>query len=787
MKLFRKIAIAVLSAAVLVMGTLGLVACNNSGNSGDSSTPDKPTVPSEHIVNGSFENNADESTWTGWTKGGTAFSARGVISGSEVNGVNVDKTGDKFFSGLDGGTQKMTGTLKSDVFEVIGTGKIAFKMGAAKHGDKIYVQFFEENGETALATVTNTDFDGTWITDQLVRKIVDLSEHIGKNIYILVTDEDNNDDYGYVNLDDFVMCLTEDDVATYEEERAAQLVRFGEPTFDEDETSNYIQNPGFETGDLTGWKLMEGTAITNANVLPTTQYYWTDRSVYGNGDYYLDGNDNGGIIESLTGSIRSSKFTLGGDGYIAFKLGSGSGNCYVAICDGETDEELIRQKNTSFSDPKTALMLLRYYVDASRYLGRVLYVKIVDGNSGGGFAFINADDFHVSMTEAEVRALQVADYSAAKNETYTGVTYNDIPTLRDYYENYRYLFPLDALQFTQRAENVILQLSDDAYNLNDYIANVKATVGSTEVTDIAITKVTYGDTVVTTGFNSFVFTDEGSYTVTYTATYNSDVIEETFIVLVRAGSYNVINGDFETGDLTGWTPSDNWGKDDGGKYTGVDSAGTYWAEEAPFNKQGTYFVNGWNNGIEENATWTLRSSTFLLGGSGWITVRMAGNAAAVRVYTEDGTLVGYYKQTRFKDSGFADLTKGSWADMAVYAIDLSAYIGEKLYVELCDENVTSGGWKHAWFDDVNTYYEEIPDWENNYDEVVNGGQAAVSADEKVKVRINWVYAVNAIIANGSFETGDLTGWTPLTEGWTKSEGKYDGVISDQTWWAEQIP
>lgn len=66
--------------------------------------------------------------------------------------------------------------------------------------------------------------------------------------------------------------------------------------------------------------------------------------------------------------------------------------------------------------------------------------------------------------------------------------------------------------------------------------------------------------------------------------------------------------------------------------------------------------------------------------------------------------------------------------MGTYVIDLSAYLGEELYLELCDE--AAEGWAHAFFDEVVTYYEEVPDYANNADIVPDGG----TADE---VAISW--------------------------------------------------
>lgn len=743
-----------ISITLLAVLTLSIAsACNNQGGT---------SIPTT-IENGGFEEGTQE-TWTGWTRTGTAFSSRGVVNDTQVNGITVDKEGEYWFSGLDGGTQKMTGTLTSNVFKLTGTGHIAFKMGAAKYGDKIFVEFIEDGTDTVLAKVTNSDYNEPWITDQMIRKIVDLSEHLDKNIYIKITDNDNNDDYGYVNLDDFVICLTQEDVNKYTTERNNQLEAYSEPEFEEDETSTTIQNPGFETGDLTGWKILSGTAFGGNVIVPTSQYYWTDRSVYGEGEYYLDGNNNGEIAESAVGVVRSSKFTLAGDGFISFMIGAAPTNCYIAINDGVTGEELIKVANTTFKDPALPLTLRRVYVDASAYLNKVLYITIVDNNPSSGFAFITADDFHVSMTEEEVVSLMKYQYDKIMNETYTD-SYNSLLHLQNYYQNYEYPFELPALVFENKASGVVSGIKEDV-NLNDFIKDVVIKYGSVDV-PTAITKVVFEEETFTDGFDSFDLANEGTYVVYYGATYEGETIEDSFNIVV-AGNVNVVNGGFETGDMTGWTVVEGEIDD------GVIDAETYWGEKIAYNRHGNYHFDGWTATSDEPAGYVLRSNTFVLSGTGWASFMMGGNAARVRVSLADGTPIGYFTNYKFLDEGFPFLaTGGRWATMTRYFVDLSAYLGEEVYVELIDD-ASAAGWAVAFFDEINFYHETTPDVENGFDTVLESNETGE------EVQIHWEYADNAYIINGGFETGDMTGWT-------SEEVKVNAVISDSFYWNEKLP
>lgn len=717
-KLIRRWACALLALCMV----LSLAACTQGSGSA-----------ADDIVNGDFEE-VSEGNWVGWTREDAAFNFRGVVSDEKVGGVVMEKSGDYYFAGSVGGNPAMRGTLTSDVFKLGGVGFITFKMGAGKDTEKVYVEFYQEGNDSPIARVANEDCDGVYITEQLITKVVDLSAYIGKNIYIKVTDNDDGNDFSYVNLDAFHVCTSDDEVAAAQADYARQIEEFGPKPFVEDETSNTIVNGGFETGDLSGWMILDGTAISRAGVVPTSQYYWGDRSVYGEGAYYFDGSNNGATQESLVGAIRSTKFTLGGDGYISFMIGAGNGGSYVALCDGSTDEELIVTYNDYFSDPALALTLLRVYVDASEYIGRVVYLKVVDANDGsnGGFAFINVDDFRVSMTAEEVADLEVEQMELVQNETYSSASYDDLTSLRNYYANYPYPVPLNSLAMTAYAQNQVVDCG--TVDLTAFISDAAAVFGSETLNDLSISKVTFNGVETTEGFDAFDMSEPGYYDVTYGTTYEGKSVEAAFTVVAMADHNSVANGGFEAGNLAGWTVlTDGWSVVEG-QAAGVISATSYWGEELPYNQAGEYHLDGWNNGLEESATWAVQSSNFTLSGSGFISVRMGGHAAAVHVYLADGTEVGYYTQNRFNDANFPSVgAGGSWADMGSYVMDLSAYKGQEMYIVLADEQ--TDGWAHAFFDEVVTYYETAPDYANLSDTVIDGGPGA-------EIQIPWQLANN---------------------------------------------
>ena len=270
------------------------------------------------------------------------------------------------------------------------------------------------------------------------------------------------------------------------------------------------------------------------------------------------------------------------------------------------------------------------------------------------------------------------------------------------------------------------------------------TGGSDSVTGGNSDSVTGGSDSVTGGSDSVT---GGSDSVTGGSDSTVDSSDSTEQPAVDA-KYLIVNGDFETGDLTGWTYQEGEGD---GQILGAEaviSESTWWAERIPYNKEGTYHFDGWaaKGGEGEADTYTLKSSTFTLGGSGWISFKMAGNAAAVKVYKADGTQIAYYKNTAFADVSFPNINEGCrLATMTTFAADLSDYLGEELYIELCDE--TAAGWAVAFFDDIVTYYETAPNIAALSDKVSFYYKPAGEEEQEdtpTEYNIPWVQAVNAL-------------------------------------------
>ena len=242
----------------------------------------------------------------------------------------------------------------------------------------------------------------------------------------------------------------------------------------------------------------------------------------------------------------------------------------------------------------------------------------------------------------------------------------------------------------------------------------------------------------------------------FLASYQTDIMIES--------EYQITNGGFETGDLTGWTA-------EGGKIGVVTNASGWWNENLPYNKKGTYLFSGISN---EDGVGTLTSSAFTVGGSGYITFLLGGGGNPVECYVsiidaETGEELARYANRLFNDKGIGIINNGSnLANMIWYKADLSEFMGRSLKIRIVD-NATNN-WGLITADSFVTYYKEaagVPE------------KANLAVDIKPAPLPDTLLGENNPyqVLNGDFESGDLTGWTLID-----TNGKIGYVSEQDVFW-----
>jgi len=193
----------------------------------------------------------------------------------------------------------------------------------------------------------------------------------------------------------------------------------------EDTSAYQLENGGFENG-MESW-----TIVGNIGNVSADSHYWLNDPESAEGFAFgMDGNGMfsayaPGALESAVGTLTSSTFTVGGSGFVTFKVGAmRDGNyVYVDVVDANTKQILARYYNGLWSertnDAKSGCTLIAYKADLSAFAGREVFFRISD-NADSGYGLFFADSF-VTYYENEPEGFNVA---TPVNYTVSGTIYD---------------------------------------------------------------------------------------------------------------------------------------------------------------------------------------------------------------------------------------------------------------------------------------------------------------------------------------------------------------------------
>ena len=158
-----------------------------------------------------------------------------------------------------------------------------------------------------------------------------------------------------------------------------------------------LANGDFQSCDLSGWTVLDGNAFTDATVTERDDWGWggpfRQANAWGSGDRcHLWGFDES-VGDAATGAIRSTTFTLAGDGIVDLLTAGGydPDNLYVAAIRASDGEVL--GKVTGNEQEGLRAQYQRKSLDLSAHLGEELYIEIVD-RATGGWGHISVDDIN---------------------------------------------------------------------------------------------------------------------------------------------------------------------------------------------------------------------------------------------------------------------------------------------------------------------------------------------------------------------------------------------------------
>ena len=283
-------------------------------------------------------------------------------------------------------------------------------------------------------------------------------------------------------------------------------------------------------------------------------------------------------------------------------------------------------------------------------------------------------------------------------------------------------------------ESLTLDFAKNVKNIHNLPLTFAATLGDEPITlDGALYTYVLGE------YTEVVTCETFTVTITWTAGGEEHSLTYTYkLVLKNSGKFALENGGFEN-DLDGWTVVGNIGN--------VSSDTHYWlndpenADGYAFGMDGDKMFSAYAPGAQESAVGTLTSSTFTIGGSGFVTFKVGAMRDGNYVYIDVVDAETKEILARYYNRWWAERTNGvkSGCTLVAYKADLSAHMGKEVFFRVSDN--ADSGYGLFFVDSFVTHYAFEPD----------GFNVATPVPYEVSGTIYDVF-------NGGFEMGDVQGW-----------------------------
>ena len=323
-------------------------------SSSSSATQTSSTASSQ--VSGLLVYDFEAGNLNGWTTEGSAFSVAAISSDTHFwDGIPFNQQGSRHLWSFKAGGDQPQGRMTTNVFTLGGDGIIRFKVSGGNDINNLYIAVIRSGTDTILGRVTGSN------TEAYAEASLNLSSYIGENLQVQLVDKSSSG-FGHINIDN--LRIPTGPVVNYK-----------------------IFN--FETGTLTGWTAL-GAAFTSADVT-TDNCYWAECfSFKREGNFHLWGFKAGGDVDQ--GELRSETFTLGGHGQIRALISGGDDpqKLYLALIDDQNGTELLRISGNNSEE------FVEKTMNASAYVGRRCYLKVVD-QATGGWGHLNLDNIRVPL------------------------------------------------------------------------------------------------------------------------------------------------------------------------------------------------------------------------------------------------------------------------------------------------------------------------------------------------------------------------------------------------------